>query len=145
MRFRGDRGSALLLVPAALMVMFALTAIAIDQSHIVARKNELYGLATEASNDIVSASINQTNIRRDNPNWRESNSALVNKVARDTGEYALGKTLRYVFVGRDINGAYTNCMRAWFYQDIPYIYGKILPGRKTEFTGATAYACYFFD
>lgn len=72
MRERGDltppeveRGSALLLFPAGLLILLALAAIAFDLSWAFQHKRQLVELADAAANDAVSYGLDEARLHRD--------------------------------------------------------------------------------
>lgn len=62
-RARRDRGSALLLFPAAILVMFVLGALAVDAALVSQRTRRLDQLAAAAANDAVSFGIDPDAVR----------------------------------------------------------------------------------
>jgi hypothetical protein len=62
-RLGGDRGSALLLMPAAVLVLLILGAIAADLSHLHNRKRELIAVADSIANDAATYGIDVSQLR----------------------------------------------------------------------------------
>jgi Putative Flp pilus-assembly TadE/G-like len=62
-RPRGDRGSILLLVPAAFLVVMILASIAVDMSLVHLRQRQAHDLASSAANDTVTAAANHLALR----------------------------------------------------------------------------------
>jgi len=60
---RGDRGSILLLVPAAFLVVMILASIAVDMSLVHLRQRQAHNLASSAANDTVTAAANHLALR----------------------------------------------------------------------------------
>ncbi|MFN0029018.1 MAG: pilus assembly protein TadG-related protein [Acidimicrobiales bacterium] len=60
-----DRGSALLLFPAGLLIVLVLAAIAFDLSWAFQHKRQLVELADAAANDAVSYGLDEARLRRD--------------------------------------------------------------------------------
>jgi len=59
----GDRGSILLLVPAAFLVVMILASIAVDMSLVHLRQRQAHDLASSAANDAVTAAANHQALR----------------------------------------------------------------------------------
>ena len=62
-RLAGDRGSILLLVPAAFLVVMILASIAVDMSLVHLRQRQAHDLASSAANDVVTAGANHAALR----------------------------------------------------------------------------------
>jgi Flp pilus assembly protein TadG len=60
---RGDQGSALMLVPAGVLVMLILAAIAVDLSAVHLAQRGLLDAAADAANDAAGAAINESSLR----------------------------------------------------------------------------------
>jgi hypothetical protein len=58
-----DRGSILLLVPAAFLVVMILASIAVDMSLVHLRQRQAHDLAASAANDAVTAAANHSSLR----------------------------------------------------------------------------------
>lgn len=56
-RGRGERGSAVLLVPAGLLIVVLLAAVAVDVSRLYLARRELVDIAASAASDIAAAAI----------------------------------------------------------------------------------------
>ncbi len=63
-RLRGDRGSVLILMPAAVLVVLLLGAIAVDLSIVHLRQRQAVAAASGAANDAVTAGLDQAALRR---------------------------------------------------------------------------------
>lgn len=61
---RRDRGTVLMLMPAAVLVLFMLGGIAFDYGHLFLAKRELSSLAEAAANDAVTHGVDQAAVRR---------------------------------------------------------------------------------
>lgn len=61
---RGERGSAVLLLPAGFVALLVLAAIAVDQSRLFAARRQLLDVAASAANDAVAASVDESAYRR---------------------------------------------------------------------------------
>jgi hypothetical protein len=58
-----DRGSALMLMPAGLLIVLVLASIAVDMSLVHLRKRQAFELAAAAANDAATASVDQGRLR----------------------------------------------------------------------------------
>jgi Flp pilus assembly protein TadG len=58
-----DRGSALLLMPAGLLILLVLASIAVDMSLVHLRKRQAFELAAAAANDAATAGVDQGHLR----------------------------------------------------------------------------------
>lgn len=58
-----DRGSALMLMPAGLLIVLVLASIAVDMSLVHLRKRQAFELAAAAANDAVTAGVDQGRLR----------------------------------------------------------------------------------
>jgi hypothetical protein len=62
-RARGDRGSALMLMPACVLVVLVLASIAVDFALVHLRQRQAFDLAAGAANDAVTAGVDQGRLR----------------------------------------------------------------------------------
>lgn len=62
-RFRGDRGTVLMLMPVAVLIMFVLGAITVDLTALRAGQQDLIAAATDAANDAATAGLDETALR----------------------------------------------------------------------------------
>jgi Flp pilus assembly protein TadG len=60
---RPDRGSALMLMPAGLLIVLVLASIAVDMSLAHLRKRQAFELAAAAANDAATAAVDQGRLR----------------------------------------------------------------------------------
>jgi Tfp pilus assembly protein PilX len=58
-----DRGSALMLMPAGLLIVLVLASIAVDMSLVHLRKRQAFELAAAAANDAATAGVDQGELR----------------------------------------------------------------------------------
>jgi hypothetical protein len=58
-----DRGSALMLMPAGLLIVLVLASIAVDMSVVHLRKRQAFELAAAAANDAATAGVDQGRLR----------------------------------------------------------------------------------
>lgn len=61
---RGSRGSVLMLMPAAVLIVLLLGAIAVDTAAVYLRQREVYNVAFDAANDAAGAGIDLATARR---------------------------------------------------------------------------------
>jgi uncharacterized membrane protein len=64
-RLQGDRGSALMLMPAAVLIILVLGAIAVDMSVVHLAKRDLINIANSAANDAATFGLDPKLLRRD--------------------------------------------------------------------------------
>ena len=62
-RFRGEHGTVLILMPAAVLIMFILAAITIDLTAVRAGRQDLLAAATDAANDAATAGLDEAALR----------------------------------------------------------------------------------
>lgn len=62
-RVRGDRGSVLMLMPVAVLIMFVLGAITVDLTAVRAGQQDLLAAATDAANDAATAGLDEAALR----------------------------------------------------------------------------------
>lgn len=62
-RCRGDRGTVLLLMPVAVLIMFVLGAITVDLTAVRAGRQDLLAAATDAANDAATAGLDEAAVR----------------------------------------------------------------------------------
>ena len=60
---RGDRGTVLMLMPVAVLIMFVLGAIAVDLTAVRAGQQDLIAAATDAANDAATAGLDESALR----------------------------------------------------------------------------------
>lgn len=65
MRSRGERGTVLVFMPAAVLILMILGALAVDFTAVHLRQRELENAADAAANDAVAAALNQPDLRDD--------------------------------------------------------------------------------
>ena len=58
-----ERGSALMLMPAGLLIVLVLASIAVDMSLVHLRKRQAFELAAAAANDAATAGVDQGRVR----------------------------------------------------------------------------------
>ncbi|MGH9213895.1 MAG: hypothetical protein ACRD2C_24970 [Acidimicrobiales bacterium] len=63
-RARGDRGSALMLMPACVLVVLVLASIAVDMALVHLRQRQAFDVAASAANDAVTAGVDAGRLRQ---------------------------------------------------------------------------------
>ena len=124
MRRRGDRGSALMLMPAAVLIMFVLGAIAVDLTAIRVGQRDLQAALTDAANDAVTGALDESLLRAGSGYqvdrsmaWMIAMSALETRGA-----------LRDVVDGPHITIAEDGSVTVSASRQVPHIFGRALPG-----------------
>ena len=119
---RDDRGSALLLAPAGVLVLLVLGAIAADSAVVLLAERELAGAAAAAANDAASAAIDDAafygggNLRLDAGRAERVAAAAVAARA-PSGVRVDAVTVRVV--GRQVCVAVRGTTRHWFAPAVP--------------------------
>lgn len=123
-RLRGARGSALMLVPATVLILFVLGAIAVDLTAIHLGQRDLQAALTDAANDAAAGALDEGRLRAglgyrvdEDTAWLIAMDVLATKgVLRDVVE---GPTVE---VAADGNVTITAARR------VPHVFGRALPG-----------------
>jgi len=123
-RLRGARGSALMLMPAAILIMFVLGAIAVDLTAIRVGQRDLQAALTDAANDAVTGALDESMVRAglgyrvdDDVAWMIAMSVLGTKGVLP--DLVAGPD---IVVGPDGSVTITAARR------VPHIFGRALPG-----------------
>lgn len=99
----GERGSVLMLVPAAVVVVLLLGAIAVDSAIVYLEQRRAYNAAADAANDAAGAGLDRDALRRGDTRY---DAARVRAVAADSvaagGDEAIG------FVDATVDGNVVN-------------------------------------
>jgi hypothetical protein len=137
-RLTGDRGSILLLVPAAFLVVMILASIAVDMSLVHLRQRQAHDLASSAANDVVTAGANHAALRNGRVELAQADTeALVARIvaASDLAPQVVGSPV--VRVRPDIVEVELS-LRA------DYVFASVVPGAP-EGTTVTATASASVD
>jgi len=136
-RLRGSQGSALMLMPAAVLIMFVLGAIAVDLTALRVGQRDLQAALTDAANDAVAGALDESLLRAGG-GYRVDRSAawMIAMGAIDTRG-----ALRDVVDGPHITVADDGSITITASRRVPHIFGRALPGvPEHEVVRATATA-----
>lgn len=127
-RLTGDRGSSLMLMPAAVLVMLVLGAMAADLGHLHGVQRDLIAVADSVANDAVTYGLDVDALRRggqgDYPLRRDrARSAALRSVALHSGP---GR--RYELVGLDVD-APARTVTITLATSVDHFFARALPGR----------------
>lgn len=136
-RLRGSRGSALMLMPAAVLIMFVLGAIAVDLTALRVGQRDLQAALTDAANDAAAGALDESLLRAGggyhidrSAAWAIAMSVLdIRGALRDVADGP------YIVVEDDGSVTVSASRR------VPHIFGRALPGvPHHEIVRATATA-----
>lgn len=127
--FRNERGSALMLVPAGILVLIALSAIAVDSAIAFMAQREMLNRAAGAANDAVTAGISPDQLQRGYDARPEP--ALVNQIVRSR---LVGHTVAgYRIEANDVRTTVIDDTVTVFVEgDIDYIFSGAIPGARDQ-------------
>jgi hypothetical protein len=128
----GDRGSSLMLMPAAVLVVLVLGAIAADLSHVHNRKRELIAVANSIANDAATRGIDVERLRAGTGREAPFSPAMIGPRLDDS-------VRRSVEVHRgpdrpiDVDASYEvgtdgRTIRVTLRERVDYIFAKAIPG-----------------
>ena len=131
-----ERGSVLMLMPAAILIVVALSAVAVDLSTVLLAQRELASAADAAANDAVTYGIDEDHLRRGG-RYRLDPGRVERAVTAALRTQGLATARREI----EILGARTVrvTLRRW----VTYIFAPAIPGsrgRTAVTAGATATA-----
>jgi Flp pilus assembly protein TadG len=135
---RGGRGSALLLVPAGVLIFIILAAITVDFSHLYLAKRELHSVASAVANDAAGMGIDSVAIRE----GATPTEAFNLQQAREAGKASFlaqdaDGTVEIILTTRDGRPAISVSVQ----KQVRYIFAPGVPGGPSQHTVAvTAYA-----
>ncbi len=135
---RACRGSALLLVPAGVLIFIILAAITVDFSHLYLAKRELHSVASAVANDAAGLGIDATAIRE----GATPTEAFSVQQAREAGQASFlaqdaDGTVQIILTTRDGRPAISVTVQ----KQVRYIFAPGVPGGPSQHTVAvTAYA-----
>jgi Flp pilus assembly protein TadG len=123
---RAQRGSVLLLFPAALLVMFVLGAIAVDAALVSTQTRSLDQLAASAANDAVSFGIDPAAVRATGE-LRLDDDRVVQAIAEALAASGveLSEPPRITIDGVNVQVELTT--------NVPYIFARAIPGVADSF------------
>lgn len=123
---RRDRGTVLMLMPAALLVLFVLGAIAFDYAHLFLAKRELSAVAEAAANDAVTFGIDPASVRRGDgvvlTEERVVQSVLASVALRSPELHLLGEP--------EVRFESATEVRVTLRASIDFVFTKAIPGAK---------------
>lgn len=133
-----DRGSALMLMPAGLLIVLVLASIAVDMSLVHLRKRQAFELAAAAANDAATAGVDQGRLRTTHDYLLdpERTRAVVDEVVAES-------QLAPQLAGPPVVTVTAAAVRVELALEADYIFADIVPGAPdgTEVTAsATATA-----
>jgi len=136
-RARGERGSVLMLMPVAVLIMFVLGAITVDLTAVRAGQQDLLAAATDAANDAATAGLDEGALRsgqgyRLDPSraWLVAVEVLATKGVLDNLEAGPDVTL-------NPDGSVTVSLA----RRVPHLFARAIPGAPDdELVKATATA-----
>ena len=127
---RGERGTVLMLMPAAVLVLIVLGGIAFDYAHLYLAKRELSSLAESAANDAVTFAADEAAVRRGDGYVLDP--ALV---ARSVGASTAHRAADLHLVGQPtVQLLSTTAVRVTITARIDYVFTKAIPGARTSET-----------
>lgn len=136
-RWRGHRGSALMLMPAAVLIMFVLGAIAVDLTAIRLGQRELQAALTDAANDAATGALDESLVRA-GLGYR-IDSARAQSIAVEA--IAAKGVLRDVSEGPTVSIGEDGSVTVTASRRVDHVFGRALPGvPRHETVRATATA-----
>lgn len=123
-RLGDERGSALMLMPAAILIMFVLGAIAVDLTALRAGQRDLQAAVTDAANDAATGALDESLLRAglgyrvdEGSAWLIAHSVLATRGALDD-----------VVDGPHIAVAPDGSVTVSAARRVPHVFGRALPG-----------------
>jgi hypothetical protein len=132
-RPHGDRGSILLLVPAAFLVVMILASIAVDMSLVHLRQRQAHDLASSAANDAVTAAASHQALRNGRIELTQADAEAV--VARIVAASDLAPQV----VGAPVVRVRPDTVEVELAVRAEYVFASVVPGAP-ESTTVTATA-----
>ncbi len=130
-RFAGERGSVLMLMPAAVLIVIILASLAVDRAIIFGAQRDLVGTAQVAANDAAGIGVDPEVLHRDGK--VDYDLARIDEAVRRATSTADGASVRWHIQGNQITVAIE--------REVDLIFARGVPGasRRTRIT-ATASA-----
>lgn len=123
MRGRADRGSVLMLMPAGVLVVLMLAAIAVDLSLVFLRQRQASATAADIANDLATAALDVDELRRN------GTFTLDPDRARRLGEaLADASDLREDLLAVQIDVVDDTTVRVTIEAAVEYLFASIVPG-----------------
>jgi hypothetical protein len=126
-RLRGDDGSSLMLMPAAVLIVIVLGALAADLSNVHNAKRSLIGVANSVANDAVTYGVDVDALRLGNGSAYPLTATRVRAAIDRSLEVHQSPTRRYALVGYQIDQA-TRAVSVTLTDRVEYIFAKAIPG-----------------
>lgn len=127
-RFCGERGTVLMLMPVAVLIMFILGAITVDLTAVRAGQQDLLAAATDAANDAATAGLDEAALRaglgyRIDPAraWLVAIEVLATKGILDDLE-----------VGPDVTIGPDHSVTVALRRRVPHIFARAIPGAPDD-------------
>ena len=138
MRCRAERGSVLMLMPAGVLVVLLLGAIAFDLSVVFLRQRQASALAVDVANDLATAALDEAAFRTDGSYRLDADRA------DELGRAIVGASdLRDDVAEVEVNVIGTDAVEVRIVMDVDYVFAKAIPGASDGTTveaSATAVA-----
>ena len=122
-RARGDRGSSLLLMPAAVLIVLVLGAIAVDLTVVRLAHRDLLDVAASAANDAAGAGLDPATFRRSGA-YRIDRRRAEDAVARSLAAHHLDDRVQATV----ILGPGPDEVTVELTTDVGYVFARSLPG-----------------
>jgi Flp pilus assembly protein TadG len=120
---RPDRGSVLMLMPAGVLVVLLLGAIAFDLSVVFLRQRQASSLAVDVANDLATAALDEQAFRADGTYELDPDRA------DDLGlDLVLASDLRNQIVEVDVNVVGPDAVEVRVVLHVDYVFAKAIPG-----------------
>lgn len=123
-RLRSERGSALMLMPAAVLIMFVLGAIAVDLTALRVGQRDLQAALTDAANDAVAGALDESLLRAGGGYHLDRSAAWVIAM----GVLETRGALRDVVDGPHLTVEDDGSVTITAARRVPHIFGRALPG-----------------
>jgi hypothetical protein len=130
---RGDRGSILLLVPAAFLIVMILASIAVDMSLVHLRQRQAHDLASGAANDAVTAAANHLELRNGRVQLAQADAEAV------VGRIVAASDLAPQVVGAPVVRVRPGTVEVELSLRADYVFASVVPGAP-DGTSVTATA-----
>jgi hypothetical protein len=135
-RLYGDEGSALMLMPAGVLIVFVLAAITVDLSLVHLARKELVNAASAAANDAATHGLSEQSLRGDGAyrlDGRRVEHAVLESLAARGLLDRLDGSPQVVVTG-------PNTVSVTLTLEVDYLFAKALPGERSATVRATATA-----
>lgn len=130
-----ERGSVLMLMPAAVVVVLVLGAIAVDLSVVHLGKRELVDAASAAANDAVTYGLDETALRNEGAYRLDPG-----RVRAAVHQSLAGSGVAGELTGIDVQPVGADGVEVTLTMTVEYVFAKALPGPSSTTVEATATA-----